>query len=340
MTSKLFSPLNIRAHVLKNRIVVSPMCQYSAFKGVPNDWHLVHLGSRAVGGAALVLTEATGVVMEGRISDQCLALTNSEQMEGFKRITQFIKSQHSIPGIQLAHSGRKGEGDWDLYAPSAVAFSDKYRTPRALETKEVYTLVDQFVASARLALEAGFEIIEVHMAHGYLMHQFLSPLSNFRTDEFGGPLENRMRFPLLVARALREFWPLDKAVFVRISATDWTDGGWDLLQSIRLCEELKTVGIDLIDVSTGGNVPKANIPTGPGYQVDFAREIKKQVGIMTGAVGQITGSRFAEEILLQESADTIFLARELLREPYWPLKAAIELGEKPEVPKQYLRAFS
>jgi 2,4-dienoyl-CoA reductase-like NADH-dependent reductase (Old Yellow Enzyme family) len=339
MSSKLFSPLKIRETLLKNRIIVSPMCQYSALEGVANDWHLVHLGSRAVGGASLVFVEATGVVMEGRISYGCLALENSTQKEAFINITKFIKSQNSIPGIQLAHSGRKGEGEWDIYGPSEVAFSDRYKTPRALETKEIYTLADKFVQSAKFALEAGFEVIEAHMAHGYLMHQVLSPLSNFRTDEFGGSLENRMRLPLLVAKALRDFWPSDKAVFVRISATDWTEGGWDLDQSIILCRELKKLGIDFIDVSTGGNVAKASIPVGPGYQVKFASEIKKEVGILTGAVGMITEANFAEEILINEKADAILLARELLREPYWPIKAALELGDSPSVPKQYERAY-
>ncbi|MDD4974071.1 MAG: NADH:flavin oxidoreductase/NADH oxidase [Bacteriovorax sp.] len=339
MTSKLFSPLKIRETLLKNRIIVSPMCMYSAIEGVANDWHLVHLGSRAVGGAGLVIVEATGVVMEGRISYGCLALENNIQRDAFKKITAFIKSQNSIPGIQLAHSGRKGEGEWDLYGPSARAFSDQYKTPRALLTKEVYAIADKFVHSAKLALEAGFEIIEAHMAHGYLMHQFLSPLSNFRTDEFGGTLENRMRLPLLVAKALRDFWPINKAVFVRISATDWTDGGWDLDQSIILCRELKKLGIDFIDVSTGGNIPKAKIPIVPGYQVEFATRIKNEVDILTGAVGMITNAKQAEEILVKEKADAVLLAREFLREPYWPIKAALELGEKPDFVKQYERAY-
>lgn len=339
MTSKLLSPLKIRETVLKNRIMMAPMCQYSAQNGVANDWHLVHLGSRASGGAGLIIVEATGVVMEGRISNHCLALENEIQRDAFIRITQFIKSQNSIPAIQLAHSGRKGEGDWDLYGPSAIEFSDKYKTPRALQTQEVYALVDKFVYSARLALEAGFEIIEVHMAHGYLLHQFLSPLSNFRDDEFGGSLENRMRFPLLVAKALREFWPQDKAVFVRISATDWTDGGWDLDQSIIFCRELKNCGIDLIDVSTGGNVAKATIPSAPGYQVPFAERIKNEVGILTGAVGQITEAEHAEKILVDDKADAIILGRILLRDPYWPINAALILGDKADIKNQYERGY-
>lgn len=339
MNSKLFSPLKIRETYLKNRIMVAPMCQYSAVEGVANDWHLVHLGARAVGGAGLIIVEATGVVMEGRISNGCLSLENAKQRDAFKKITTFIKEQNSIPAIQLAHSGRKGEGDWDLYAPSAVAFSDQYRTPRALEIKEVYAIADKFVQAARHALEAGFEVIEAHMAHGYLMHQFLSPLSNFRTDEFGGTLENRMRLPLLVAKALRDFWPKDKAVFVRISATDWTEGGWDLDQSIAFCRELKKIGIDFVDVSTGGNVANAKIPSGPGYQVEFASAIKKEVDILTGAVGLITKGRQAEEIIASEKADAVLLGREFLRDPYWPINAAIEMGEKPIVKKQYERAY-
>lgn len=339
MNSKLFSPLKIRETNLKNRIIVAPMCQYSAVDGIVNDWHLVHLGSRAVGGAGLIIVEATGVVMEGRITNCCLSLENTKQRDAFKRITTFIKDQNSIPAIQLAHSGRKGEGDWDLYAPSAVTFSDQYRTPRALEVKEVYAIADKFVHAARHALEAGFEVIEVHMAHGYLLHQFLSPLSNFRTDEFGGALENRMRLPLLVAKALRDFWPKDKAVFVRISATDWTEGGWDLDQSIAFCRELKKIGIDFVDVSTGGNVANAKIPSGPGYQVEFASAIKKEVDILTGVVGLITKGRQAEEIIASEKADAVLLGREFLRDPYWPINAAIELGEKPIVKKQYERAY-
>lgn len=339
MSAKLFSPLKIRETFLKNRIMVSPMCQYSAIDGIANDWHLVHLGSRAVGGAGLVMVEATGIVMEGRISYGCLSLENEIQRDAFKNITKFIRSQNSIPAIQLAHSGRKGEGDWDLYAPSAIAFSDSYKTPRALGTNEAYAIVDKFVHAAKLALEAGFEVIEIHMAHGYLMHQFLSPLSNLRTDEFGGVLENRMRLPLLVAKALRNFWPTEKSIFVRISATDWVEGGWDINQSIIFCRELKKIGIDFIDVSTGGNVPKVTIPLVPGYQVSFADEIKNKVGILTGAVGLITDAHQAEDILISNKADAILLAREFLRDPYWPIKAAKQLGEVPVVPKQYERAF-
>ena len=318
------------------------MCQYSAIDGVPNNWHLIHLGSRATGGASLVITEATGVVAEGRITNECLALFNEEQRDAFKPITAFIKSQGAIPGIQLAHSGRKATGGWVPPAPSAIKFSDRYPAPRELSIKEIHELVDRFVESALLAKQAGFEVIEVHMAHGYLLHEFLSPISNHRTDEFGGSLENRMRFPLMVASALRKFWPNEWPVFVRISATDWMEGieeGWDLEQSVSFCRELKNLGIDFIDVSTGGNAHNAKIPLSPGYQVRFAAEIKKQVGIPTGAVGLITKAKQAEEILVNGQADAILLAREFLREPNWPIKAAIELGETPNVPKQYERAY-
>ena len=354
MTAKLFTPLKLRDLTLKNRIIVSPMCQYSAIDGVPNDWHMVHLGSRAVGGASVVIVEATGVEATGRISNGCLALYNKTQADAFLPITNFIKSQGAIPAIQLAHSGRKGstavswvkegllsndEGGWDVVAPSSIAFSSRYKIPRELTKSEILEMVETFKHSARLALEAGFEIIEAHGAHGYLLHQFLSPLSNKRNDEFGGSLENRMRFPLLVASGLREVWPSHLPVFFRISATDWVEGGWNLEDSIVLCRELKKIGIDFIDVSTGGLASNAKIPVGPGYQVPFAAEIKKQVGILTGSVGLITEPKQAEEILNSESADAILLARELLREPYWPIKAALELGEEVNVPPQYERAY-
>lgn len=340
MQTKLFSSLKIRNITLNNRVIMAPMCQYSATDGIANNWHLVHLGARATGGCGLIIVEATGVALEGRISNGCLALYNEAQKDAFKPITAFIKSQGSVAGIQLSHSGRKGEGDWDLIAPSAFAFSDKYRTPREMNKDDIKKMVEAFIHSARLALEAGFEIIEAHMAHGYLMHQFLSPLSNKRTDEFGGSLENRMRLPLMVAKALRDSWPPHLPVFVRISATDWVDNdGWDLDQSIIFCRELKKIGIDFIDVSTGGAISKANVPVGPGYQVEFANAIKKEIGILTGAVGLITKSSQAESILQQDKADAILLGRELLREPYWATKAAIELGLKRNIPKQYERAY-
>lgn len=353
MTSKLFSPLTIRNITLKNRIFVSPMCQYSAENGVPNDWHLVHLGSRAVGGAGLVIVEATGVTPEGRISPGCLGIWNDEQLEVFKRITTFIKSQDSIPGIQLAHAGRKASidiswktgkplsadnGGWETIAPSAVAFGH-YHVPKALTKSEIETLVQDFVKATDRAVKAGFEVIELHFAHGYLLHQFLSPISNLRDDEFGGSLENRMRAPLMVAKAVRETLPKELPLFVRISATDWTEGGWTEEESVVLCQELKKIGVDFIDVSTGGNVPKAAIPVGPLYQAKFAKLIKERTGILTGAVGMITTPTEAENIVSQGEADAVLLARELLREPYWPIKAAKALGAEVVVPKQYARAY-
>lgn len=329
------------------------MCQYSAMDSVPNDWHLVHLGCRAVGGAALVFTEATAVSPEGRISPADLVIGNDEQVKAFKRITAFIKSQGAIPGIQLAHAGRKastkipwiGEGmvpkseeGWEVIAPSAVKFSDNYPQPREMTLADMKAVVRQWSEAARRSLDAGFQVVEIHMAHGYLLHQFLSRLSNQRKDEYGGELINRMRVPLEVAKAVRETWPSDLPVFVRISVTDWVEGGWDLPQSIELAKELKKVGVDLIDCSAGGVVPGAKIPIAPGYQVTFAEEIRRQAGIMTGAVGLITDAVQAENILVAGQADVVIMAREFLRDPYFPLHAAKILGDDPQYPNQYLRA--
>jgi 2,4-dienoyl-CoA reductase-like NADH-dependent reductase (Old Yellow Enzyme family) len=354
MASLLFTPLKIRELILKNRIIVSPMCQYSAIDGVPNEWHMVHLGSRAVGGAAVVIVEATAVESIGRISDHDLALYNQDQLSAFKPITQFIKSQGSIPAIQLAHAGRKAsrgdslkkehllsaeEGGWEVIAPSAIAFNERYGFPREISHLEIKELVETFKHSAKLALDAGFQIIEIHSAHGYLLHEFLSPLSNNRTDEYGGSLKNRMRFPLMIAQALRDLWPQHLPVFVRVSATDWTEGGWTIEDSVIYSKELKKIGIDLIDASTGGVIGTAKIPLSPGYQVTFAAQIKKESGILTGAVGLITDPKQAEKILIENKADVIIMARELLREPYWPIKAAQVLGDKIEVPAQYERAY-
>ncbi len=351
--SKLFSPIKIRELEFRNRIFVSPMCQYSAKDGVPNDWHLVHLGSRAVGGAGLVVTEATGVSPEGRISPADLGIWNDTQVDAFRRITNFVKSQGSIPGIQLAHAGRKAstkvpwtgdgevmkdEGGWEVIAPSPLKFSDNYPQPREMNLSDIKTVVEQFSAAARRSLEAGFQVAEIHMAHGYLLHEFLSPLTNKRTDEYGGELKNRMRLPLEVALEVRKVWPESLPVFVRISATDWTEGGWDLQQSVELAKELKKLEIDLIDSSTGGLVPGVRIPIAPGYQVKFAEEIRKQAGIMTGAIGMITDAAQAENILVTGQADAIFAAREFLRDPYFPLHAAKSLGDDPQYPNQYLRA--
>ena len=335
--SKLFSPLRLRNITFKNRIFVSPMCMYSAKKGVPNEWHMVHLGSRAVGGAGLVMAEATAISPNGRISNEDLGLWNDEQAKAFQPISAFIKAQSSVAGIQLAHAGRKSEIPGNV-APSAEAFSDKYKVPHELSKHEMSLITNEFVHAAVRARTAGFEVIELHFAHGYLLHEYLSPLSNRRTDEYGGSLENRMRYPLQIAQAVRQAWPDELPLFVRISATDWTNAGWDLLESIVLAHKLKNLGIDLIDCSTGGNVPDAKIPVGPGYQVPFAAAVRKEVQIATGAVGLITSGLQAEKIIEEEFADAVFLARELLRDPYFPLHAAKELGVNIAWPKQYERA--
>lgn len=351
MSPKLFTPLPIRGLTFRNRIFVAPMCQYSAVDGVPNHWHLVHLGSRAVGGAALVIAEATAVTDIGRISAADLGIWNDVQVEAFKPITAFIQEQGAVAGIQLAHAGRKAstkipwkgqgkaeEGGWTPVAPGALPFSDSYPIPRALAHEEVEQVVDDFVAAAARSLAAGFQVVEIHMAHGYLLHQFLSPLSNQRTDEYGGTLANRMRLPIKVAKAVREFWPEKWPVFVRISATDWADGGWDIQQSVELAKRLKETGIDMIDCSSGGTVARPVIPLGPGYQVPFAAQIRREVGIATSAVGLITTARQAEEILNNGEADAVSMARELLRDPYFPMHAAKELGVDIAWPNQYLRA--
>jgi 2,4-dienoyl-CoA reductase-like NADH-dependent reductase (Old Yellow Enzyme family) len=352
-TAKLFTPLQLRELEFKNRIFVSPMCQYSATDGVPNTWHLVHLGSRAVGGAALVMAEATGVNAVGRISPGDLGLWNQEQMKAFQPITQFIKDQGAVPAIQLAHAGRKAstsapwsgdgplpvaKGGWVPVGPEAVPFTEKHNVPKALTSQEIAGLVKDFEVATKLSLEAGFQVVEIHMAHGYLMHEFLSPLTNHRSDEFGGSLENRMRFPLQVVEVVRRAWPAKWPVFVRLSASDWVEGGWDLPQSIELSKKLKALGVDLIDCSSGGAVPDAKIPAGPGYQVPFAAGIRAGAGIATGAVGIITTAVFAEKVLNEGQADVIFLARELLRDPYFPLHAARDLGVEIPWPVQYERA--
>jgi 2,4-dienoyl-CoA reductase-like NADH-dependent reductase (Old Yellow Enzyme family) len=353
--SLLFSPVTFRQNRLRNRIVVSPMCQYSAIDGVPTDWHLVHLGSRAVGGAGVVMAEATAVEPAGRISPDDTGLWNDTQAQAWKRITDFIRAQGAAPAVQLAHAGRKAstpspwkakgkqvapaDGGWQPVAPSPIAFADGYALPREMTNTEVRALPGLFEAAARRALAAGFEIVEIHAAHGYLLHEFLSPLSNLRADEYGGSFENRSRVVLDVARRVREFWPKEKPVFVRISATDWAPGGWDLEQSVRLSVEFKKIGIDLVDVSSGALTADAKIPVEPGYQVPFAERIRREAGIATGAVGLITEPRQAEEILVREKADLVFLARELLRDPYWPRRAARELEVEIRPPAQYGRAW-
>lgn len=353
MKSLLFSPLKIRDLEFRNRIFVSPMCQYSAIEGVPQPWHMVHLGSRAVGGAALVMAEATSVSPVGRISPADTGIWNQEQVTAWKPIVKFIRDQGAVPAIQLAHAGRKAstaapwngdgaidpsQGGWETIAPSPIAFNNEYTTPREIAASEIPKLVEEFTAAARRSLEAGFQVAELHMAHGYLMHEFLSPLSNQRKDDYGGSLENRMRFPLAVARAVRAVWPENLPVFARISATDWVQGGWDIEQSVAFARELKKIGIDLVDSSSGGTTPDAKIPVAPGYQVPLAERIRKESGIMTGAVGMITRAEHAEEILANGRADVIFLARELLRDPYWPLHVAPALRAKGPWPVQYDRA--
>ncbi|MEO8584794.1 MAG: NADH:flavin oxidoreductase/NADH oxidase [Acidobacteriota bacterium] len=349
----LFSPFRLRDVTFRNRIFVSPMCMYSAEEGVPNDWHLVHLGSRAVGGAALVMAEATGVSPVGRISPGDTGIWNDAQVTAFARITAFIASRGAVPGIQLADAGRKAsthvpwdggrplaasEGAWTTLGPSAIPFEEGSPPPREMTAADMDEVVDAFVAATGRAVDAGFQVVEVHAAHGYLLHEFLSPLSNRRTDEFGGPLENRMRFPLRVAGAVRAAFPAGRPVFVRVSATDWTDGGWDLTQSIVFSRCLKERGVDLVDCSSGGNVANAKIPVAPGYQVPFAEAIRREAGIPTAAVGMITEPRQAEELLGAGRADAIFMARAFLRDPYWPQRAARELGAEVAWPQQYGRA--
>ena len=351
--SLLFSPINIKNLALKNRIVVSPMCQYSAVDGVANDWHLVHLGSRAVGGAALIIQEATSVCPEGRISPGDLGLWSDEQVPFLKRINTFIENNGSIPGIQLAHAGRKASfdapwkgskqitvenGGWETVAPSAVAYNEKDEKPVALTAAGIEKVIADFKAATVRCIAAGYQVIEIHAAHGYLFHQFLSPLSNLRTDEYGGSFENRIRLLLEVTAAIKEVWPAENALFIRLSATDWAEGGWSPEESIKLAAILKEKGADLIDCSSGGNVPYQVIPVGPGYQVQFAEAIKKGADILTGAVGLITEAKQAEEILQEGRADLIFMARELLKDAYFPMHAALELNDELKWAEQYERA--
>lgn len=351
--SKLFSRFKLRGLEFKNRIFVSPMCQYSAQDGMADTWHLVHLGSRAVGGAGLVMVEAAAVAPEGRISPYDLGLWSERHAEALAPIARFIREQGAAPAIQLAHAGRKastdapwlsrsplgpGNGGWQVVAPSAVPFAPGSPLPRELDVAELDGVVAAFAVAARRCLAAGFEVAEIHMAHGYLLHQFLSPLSNRRDDVYGGSLENRARLPLRVARAVREVWPQDLPLFVRISATDWVEGGWDLAQSLQLCRWLKEEGVNLIDCSSGGLTPDARIPAGPGFQTPFAAAIRQEAGIAVGAVGLITSPEQAEQIVATGLADAVFLARELLRDPYWPLHAARKLGVEVPWPLQYERA--
>ncbi len=347
----LLSPLTIRGLTLRNRIVVSPMCQYIAKDGFADDWHLVHLGSRAVGGAGLVFTEATAVTAQGRISPGDLGLWKDEQIEPLARIASFIHRMGSVAGIQLAHAGRKGsclppwegrgqfiplaKGGWPIVAPSSLPFYENEPPPHELDLEGIKEIIAAFVAAAKRALKAGFKIIEVHAAHGYLLHSFLSPISNHRADKYGGGLENRMRLIVELVTELRKTIPDNMPLFVRISATDWVDGGWDIEQSVQLAHILKPLGVDLIDASTGGTVPHTTIPVGPGYQVPFATRIRHDCSIMTGAVGLITEANQANDIIISGSADLIFIAREMLRQPYFALHAERTLGQEPDWPLPY-----
>jgi 2,4-dienoyl-CoA reductase-like NADH-dependent reductase (Old Yellow Enzyme family) len=350
---KLFTPYTLRGVTFRNRIFVSPMCMYSSVEGMPNDWHLVHLGSRAVGGAGLVMVEATAVSPEGRISPDDSGLWSEEHADAFRPIASFLATHGAVPGIQLAHAGRKAstrvswkggglipaddpEG-WMPLAPSAIPFNEGDPAPHALTTVELDALEAQFVRGAQLAERAGFRMIEIHMAHGYLLHSFLSPLSNLRDDAYGGTLENRMSFPLRVTQAVRDAWPAELPLFVRISASDWADSGWTVEDSIVFAGRLKGLGVDLIDCSSGGAVSWAKYTMGPGYQVPFARAVREQAGIATGAVGGITDPHQAEEILASGAADAVFLARRMLYDPYWALHAAEALGVELEWPRQYKR---
>ncbi|WP_436492775.1 NADH:flavin oxidoreductase/NADH oxidase [Actinokineospora sp. HUAS TT18] len=346
----LFTPLTLRSVTLPNRIAVSPMCQYSARDGLPNDWHLVHLGARAVGGAGLVFAEATAVDPVGRISPEDTGLWSAAHRDAWRPIVEFIKAQGSVAGMQLAHAGRKAstyspfvgsggvadaDGGWTPVGPTAEPFVAQYREPVALDEAGIADIVAKFAQAARWAAEAGFQVIEVHAAHGYLLHEFLSPLSNTRTDGYGGSFEGRLRFALEVVAAVRA--AVEVPVFVRISASDWTEGGLTVDDSVEIARALHAAGADLIDVSSGGNVPDAVIETGPGYQVSFAEAIRRKADVPTGAVGEITGARQAEQVLSDGAADLVLLGRELLRDPYWPLRAATELGARTTVPAQYRR---
>ena len=353
MSSKLFSPIKLRGVEFKNRIFCSPMCQYSSEEGKPTDWHLVHLGSRAVGGASLVVVEATGVSPEGRISPYDSGIWSDAHAEEFKRITAFIEKHGAVPGIQLAHAGRKAstdvpwrnekpltpdEGGWQPLAPSPLPFDEESPVPREMTKADLEAVVSQFADGTRRSLAAGFRVVEIHMAHGYLLHEFLSPLSNRRKDEYGGNFENRARLPLRVTRTVRESWPSNLPLFVRISCTDWVEGGWDLPQSLELCRRLKEIGVDLVDCSSGGTVPYAKIPAGPGYQTPFAAEIRSKVAIPTSTVGLIMQPLQAEHVLATGQADAVMIARELLRDPYWPLHAAQMLRVDLDWLPQYRRA--
>ncbi|MBK8028388.1 MAG: NADH:flavin oxidoreductase/NADH oxidase [Chloroflexi bacterium] len=352
--SHLFEPLTIRGITLRNRLGVSPMCMYSADDGCANDWHLVHYGARAAGGAALVIVEATAVEARGRISPYDVGLWHDGQIEPLARVTRFMRSQGAVAGIQLAHAGRKAgtarpwdggkplsdeQGGWDVVAPSALAFTDDYRTPHELSVVEIAEIVAQFGAAAQRADAAGFQWIEIHAAHGYLLHEFLSPISNQRTDAYGGSFDNRVRIVIEVARAIRRVWSDDKPLGIRFSATDWTPEGWTIEDSVDLAKRLKGEGVDLVDCSSGGIAAGIKIPVGSGYQVPLAEQVRHGAGIATAAVGLITDSSHADEIISNGRADMVFLARELLRDPQWVLRAAQRLHQPIPCPPQYHRAY-
>jgi 2,4-dienoyl-CoA reductase-like NADH-dependent reductase (Old Yellow Enzyme family) len=351
--AQIFDPLAIRGVTLRNRLVVSPMCQYSSVDGFANDWHLVHLGGLAVGGAALVFTEASAVTPEGRITPEDLGIWKDEHIDFLARIARFMAGQGAVPAMQLAHAGRKAstqrpwdgpnavpvdKGGWIPLAPSAVAYSDNYAMPREMSREEIRGIVDAFARAARRALEAGYRLIEIHGAHGYLMHEFFSPLSNFRTDEYGGAFENRTRIAREVVTAVRKQIPEQFPLFIRISATDWKEGGWDVDQAVELAKQLKPLGVDLVDCSSAGLVHDQKIIAGPGFQVPFAERIRREAGIMTGAVGLIETKEQMADILANNRADLVFMAREFLRDARWPLRAARELKQSMSWPPQYLRA--
>jgi 2,4-dienoyl-CoA reductase-like NADH-dependent reductase (Old Yellow Enzyme family) len=353
-TPRLFAPLTIRSITFRNRIAVSPMCQYSSVDGFANDWHLVHLGSRAVGGAALVIMEATAGEPRGRISPADMGIWKDEHVEFLKRITTFIKSQGAVPGIQIAHAGRKAstrapwegggyvpesEGGWLPVAPSPLPFHSDDPIPHELSKAEIHGLIDDFAAATRRALAAGFEVVEIHGAHGYLGHEFLSPLSNQRKDEYGGSFDNRARFVVEVTEAVRAAWPDELPLFLRISATDWAPGGWTVNDSVELARRVKGLGVDLIDCSSGGLTMQQKIEIGPGYQVPFAARVRQEADILTGAVGMITTPEQCEEILASGRADIVLLARQFLRDPYFAGHASKALGAEFKPPKQYLRAW-
>lgn len=349
----LFSPLSLREVTFANRIAIPPMCTYSADEGVANDWHLVHLGSRASGGAGLIITEATAVTSVGRISPRDLGLWSDDQIEPIARVTRFIHNQGAVAGVQLAHAGRKGgtwvpgagngtipveQGGWQTVAPSALPFGPGYAQPLALDETGIQQVIADFVAAARRSLDAGYRVVEIHAAHGYLLHQFLSPIANQRGDEYGGNFENRTRLTREVVAAVRTVWPERLPLFVRLSATDWVEGGWNVEETVELARLLRAEGVDLIDTSSGGMVPTANMPLGPGYQTEFAERVRREAGIATGAVGLITAPAQADHVIRTRQADLVLVGRDTLRDPYWPVHAAQALGQAISWPGPYLRA--